>query len=106
MFDPIIILMALICGAIARALGLPALIGYLGAGFALHEMHIGGGQILHYLANIGITLMLFSIGLKLRPQQLLLLAHLRSDQSTQLGPRPRAREPATRLDPPWHPPQM
>jgi len=71
MFDPIIILMALICGAIARVFGLPALIGYLGAGFVLHEMNIGGGQILHYLANIGITLMLFSIGLKLQPKQLL-----------------------------------
>ena len=38
MLDPIIILIALAGGLVSRALGLPALIGYLAAGFVLHEM--------------------------------------------------------------------
>ncbi len=71
MFDPIIILVALLCGMAARALGLPALIGYLGAGFVLHEINVSGGELLHQLAEVGITLLLFTIGLKLQPQQLL-----------------------------------
>ena len=71
MLDPIIILAALLCGMASRALGLPALIGYLGAGFALHEIHISGGDILHVLAEMGITLLLFTIGLKLQPANLL-----------------------------------
>ena len=70
MFDPIIILAALLCGMASRALGLPALIGYLAAGFALHEMNVSGGGILQVLAEMGITLLLFTIGLKLQPSQL------------------------------------
>jgi predicted Kef-type K+ transport protein len=70
-FDPIIILAALLCGMVSRAIGLPALIGYLAAGFVLHEVDISGGDILHVLADMGITLLLFTIGLKLQPGQLL-----------------------------------
>ena len=40
MFDPLIILLALGCGIVARALGLPALVGYLAAGFALYELAV------------------------------------------------------------------
>ncbi|MEH6589936.1 MAG: cation:proton antiporter [Halioglobus sp.] len=71
MIDPLIILAALICGLISRALGLPALIGYLAAGFVLHEFDLQGGNILHELSDIGITLLLFTIGLKLQPRDLL-----------------------------------
>jgi len=71
MFDPLIILAALICGLCSRALGLPALIGYLAAGFVLHEYDLQGGEILHTLSDIGITLLLFTIGLKLQPRELL-----------------------------------
>ena len=71
MLDPLIILAALICGLISRGLGLPALIGYLAAGFVLHEFDLEGGEILHNLSDIGITLLLFTIGLKLQPGQLL-----------------------------------
>ncbi len=71
MLDPIIILAALICGMVSRAMGLPALIGYLAAGFALHEINVSGGGILQVLAEMGITLLLFTIGLKLQPAQLL-----------------------------------
>ena len=71
MLDPIIILIALAGGLVSRALGLPALIGYLAAGFILHETNIQGGELLHELAALGVTLLLFSIGLKLSPAELL-----------------------------------
>ena len=45
MVDPLIILAALICGMLSRALGLPALLGYLAAGFVLHELDVGGGEM-------------------------------------------------------------
>jgi len=71
MLDPLIILAALACGMAARALGLPALIGYLAAGFVLHGLNIEGGEILVTLSQLGITLLLFTIGLKLSPKELL-----------------------------------
>jgi predicted Kef-type K+ transport protein len=71
MFDPAIILCALICGLLMRSLGQPALLGYLAAGFILHELGLAGGQTLAVVSEIGITLLLFSIGLKLRPKDLL-----------------------------------
>jgi glutathione-regulated potassium-efflux system ancillary protein KefC len=71
MVDPLIILTALVCGMISRSLRLPALIGYLAAGFVLHEMELEGGEILATLAETGITLLLFTIGLKLQPAELL-----------------------------------
>jgi predicted Kef-type K+ transport protein len=71
MLDPLIILAALICGLISRALGLPALIGYLAAGFVLHEFDLQGGELLNWMSDIGITLLLFTIGLKLQPLELL-----------------------------------
>lgn len=71
MLDPIIILIALLCGLLSRGLGFPALIGYLAAGFVLHELDIVGGELLERVSELGITLLLFSIGLKLQPKQLL-----------------------------------
>jgi len=71
MFDPVVIVCALLCGLIARGVGLPALVGYLGAGFVLHELGAKEGALLTQLANMGVTLLLFSIGLKLRPAELL-----------------------------------
>ncbi len=71
MIDPLIILIALICGMLSRAAGLPALIGYLAAGFVLHELEVGSGELLARLSEIGITLLLFTIGLKLQPKGLL-----------------------------------
>lgn len=92
MLDPLIIFIALTCGMASRAVGLPALIGYLGAGFVLHELHIGGGDILESLSELGITLLLFTIGLKLQPGELLririwgtTLAHMAAMQLFFLG---------------------
>ncbi len=71
MLDPLIILAALACGMASRALGLPALIGYLAAGFILHGVELHGGELLSTLSEMGITLLLFTIGLKLQPRELL-----------------------------------
>lgn len=69
--EPVIILVALLCGMASRALGFPALIGYLAAGFVLHEFNMRTGPMLDVLAELGITLLLFTIGLKLEPRKLL-----------------------------------
>jgi hypothetical protein len=58
--DPLIILAALLCGMASRAIGMPALIGYLAAGFVLHELNVSGGDCCRVLAEMGITLLLFS----------------------------------------------
>jgi predicted Kef-type K+ transport protein len=71
MLDPLIIIIALGCGLASRSLGMPALIGYLAAGFVLHETDIEGGALLQQLADLGVTLLLFTIGLKLQPAELL-----------------------------------
>ena len=59
-------------GLAARAIGLPPLIGYLVAGFALFA---AGGELtptLEKFSEIGVTLLLFTIGLKLRLGNLLM----------------------------------
>ena len=40
MVDIFIIVVALACGIASRSLGLPALVGYLAAGFVLHEASV------------------------------------------------------------------
>lgn len=63
--DPAWLVIALLAGLLARWIGLPPLVGYLGAGFALHALGAEGGQLLTEMADLGIWLLLFSIGLKL-----------------------------------------
>ncbi len=69
--DPMWLLVALILGFFARQVRLPPLIGFLFAGFALHAMDIDGGPALQKFADLGVTLLLFTIGLKLRLRSLL-----------------------------------
>jgi predicted Kef-type K+ transport protein len=71
LIEPFIILTALLCGMASRAVGFPALIGYLAAGFVLYEFDMSSGPLLGVLADLGITLLLFTIGLKLEPTKLL-----------------------------------
>lgn len=52
-------------GFVARLLGLPPMIGFIGAGFLLHAQGAVSGQVLEKLSDLGITLLLFTIGLKL-----------------------------------------
>ncbi|AEV16650.1 Sodium/hydrogen exchanger [Thermus sp. CCB_US3_UF1] len=58
-------------GLLANRLGLPPLVGYLGAGFALRGLGLGETEFLRHAAEIGVLLLLFSVGLKLRLQDLL-----------------------------------
>lgn len=68
---------AFVLGLAARSVGLPPLIGYLGAGFTLAGFgdHFGVGprdsEILAHLAHLGVLLLLFTVGLKLKPSNLL-----------------------------------
>lgn len=59
------ILIAFLCGFAARQVNLPPLVGYLAAGFAMHASGVEPLDNLESLANLGITLMLFTIGLKI-----------------------------------------
>ena len=56
---------ALVCGFAVTRLGLPPLIGFLAAGFVLNLLGVEPNATLDRLADLGITLMLFTIGLKL-----------------------------------------
>ncbi len=63
---------AFVMGLGARAIGLPPLVGYLAAGFALAGFgdHIGVGPrdsvALEHIAHLGVLLLLFTVGLKLK----------------------------------------
>ncbi|MEZ5502905.1 MAG: cation:proton antiporter family protein [Halioglobus sp.] len=63
--DSLIILAAFLSGFAARQIGQPPLVGYLVAGFALGLGGLGTSLVIETIANIGIALMLFIIGLKL-----------------------------------------
>ena len=68
--DPYWILLAFILGFAVNRVGLPPLVGYLIAGFALQALGVEGGETLENIADLGVTLLLFSIGLKLRLRNL------------------------------------
>ena len=68
--EPGIILTAFLAGLLFKRFGYPPLPGYLIAGFACHALGIGDVHSLHMIANLGITLLLFTIGLKLNLGQL------------------------------------
>jgi predicted Kef-type K+ transport protein len=69
--DPVWIAVAFVLGLGARQIGLPPLVGFLIAGFVLHAMGIEGTERLSAVADVGVTLLLFSIGLKLKLGSLL-----------------------------------
>ncbi|MFQ5642593.1 MAG: cation:proton antiporter [Thiogranum sp.] len=70
--DIIAIGVAFILGLGARFVGLPPLVGYLVAGFVLYGFGGRATQTLVEFSEIGVTLLLFSIGLKLRVGNLLM----------------------------------
>lgn len=69
--DTLWILFAFACGLGVRQLGLPPLIGYLAAGFLLNLQGFSMTPGLQEIADLGVTLMLFTIGLKLNVRDLL-----------------------------------
>ena len=57
--------LAFFLGLMARTIGLPPLVGFLATGFLLNTLGIASGEMLQKLADLGITLLLFTVGLKL-----------------------------------------
>ncbi|MCF8015999.1 MAG: cation:proton antiporter, partial [Chromatiaceae bacterium] len=70
MFDIVWIALAFALGLGARQIGLPPLVGYLVGGFVLHAFGAREDVLVEELAHIGITLLLFTIGLKLKLKSL------------------------------------
>ena len=63
--------LAFLLGFAARLVGLPPLVGFLIAGFALGALGMTSSEGLREIADLGVTLLLFTIGLKLKVRQLL-----------------------------------
>lgn len=62
----LVVSIAFLLGLSARAVGLPPLVGFLVAGFALHAMGVPADPTLQVIADLGVTLLMFTIGLKLK----------------------------------------
>jgi len=77
MLEVLVVSFAFISGLAARRIGLPPLVGFLVAGFGLN--FFGGGlglpeitgDVLYYMAHLGVLMLLFTVGLKLKISQLL-----------------------------------
>lgn len=69
--DYIWVAVAFACGFLARQTNLPPLVGYLGAGFGLHALGVEPDTSFEALSKLGITLLLFTIGLRLNVSNLL-----------------------------------
>lgn len=64
--EPAWIAIAFLCGLLFRQVNLPPMIGFLLAGFGLNLLGAENDPFLLATANMGVTLLLFTIGLKLR----------------------------------------
>jgi glutathione-regulated potassium-efflux system ancillary protein KefC len=63
--DVVWIALTFALGLLARLVGLPPLVGFLAAGFVLNSQGIANGELLQKFSDLGITLLLFTVGLKL-----------------------------------------
>nr|WP_320119731.1 cation:proton antiporter family protein [uncultured Marinifilum sp.] len=69
--DPLWLAIAFSFGLLVKLIGLPPLIGYLLAGFTLKYFGAESNELIESLSNLGISLLLFTIGLKLSIKDLL-----------------------------------
>ena len=69
--DPLIIILAFGCGYLVSRVNLPPLVGYLVAGFILSTLGYESGPAIKQIADFGVTILLFPIGLKLKIKGLL-----------------------------------
>ncbi len=69
--SPLWIAVAFVLGLVARQVGLPPLVGFLGAGFLLKAAGVEMTPLLDDVAHLGVLLLLFTVGLKLRLRILL-----------------------------------
>lgn len=65
------IAVAFVFGFVVKQVNLPPLVGYLAAGFGLHALGVQPEASLQMLGELGITLLLFTIGLKFNLKSLL-----------------------------------
>ena len=63
---PLSLAVAFILGFGARLVGLPPMVGFLVAGFLIHALGVQSDEKIQALADFGVTLLLFTIGLKLK----------------------------------------
>ncbi|MEM7224658.1 MAG: cation:proton antiporter family protein [Pseudomonadota bacterium] len=68
--DPISIAVAFVLGFAARQVKLPPMVGFLVAGFLLQAFGVKAGAVIDTIADLGVTLLLFTIGLKLKLKSL------------------------------------
>ena len=68
--DALLIVVAFFFGFMVKQIGLPPLVGFLCAGFVLNLLGYEASPIIEELANAGILLLLFSIGLKVQLKKL------------------------------------
>ena len=66
MLELIFFCAAFVCGFLVFQMKLPPLIGFLSAGFILHSFGYQSTPLLESISSMGVTLLLFSIGLKLQ----------------------------------------
>jgi glutathione-regulated potassium-efflux system ancillary protein KefC len=57
--------LAFALGLLSKLVKLPPMVGFLIAGFVLNAFGVASGEMLQKLADLGITLLLFTVGLKL-----------------------------------------
>jgi predicted Kef-type K+ transport protein len=75
-FEVITISFAFFFGLTVRQIGLPPLVGFLAAGFAINLFGPGlglpeyTGETLHHVAHLGVLMLLFTVGLKLKLSQI------------------------------------
>lgn len=69
--DPLWLVITLFSGLLARQIQLPPMLGFLAAGFILHGIGVESSGFIQSVADLGVTLLLFVIGLKLRLKSLL-----------------------------------
>jgi len=72
--DAIWVSVALLCGLLAKRISLPPLVGFLFAGFVINysgQTDSNLNTILHLLSDLGVMLLLFTIGLKIKLKELL-----------------------------------
>lgn len=71
--DPVLLWIsaAFAAGLLASQLKMPPLVGYLAAGYGLSALGYSASPTLYALADVGILLLLFTVGLKLRLQTLI-----------------------------------
>ncbi|WP_216641813.1 hypothetical protein [Thermus scotoductus] len=66
-----VLLLTYLSGVLLVRLGLPVFLGYLGVGMALRLLGFSGDPLLDFFKDLGVYLLLFTVGLGLRTERLI-----------------------------------